>query len=476
MTVDYRPLRTAALEILSPAGRSVSNMSSIPVADAFAALESAVQAFGTLDWEKLPAGELLGALARLETIRRQTTACAYDLAAVVEHCDEQILGGVAHKVMADVMRTTVSEARRRTRDANQLQPRVTLTGQPVPPVFPATAKAWHAGLMDVDHLRAIQRFFSDLPEDVPLASVEKAEAFLAEKAAELRPDQLVVVADRLAIQLNPDGRFSDEYRAAQRGFQWCGRQRPDGMSIGRLVATPELRAALEAMFAKFAAPGMCNPDDQTPTVDGEPDPDVAARDRRMMAQRQHDAMVAVLRRQLGDPALGRHNGLPVTVIATATVEQLCTGTGYAVTGGGTMLPMRDLIRMASHAYHYLCVFDKHTERAIYLGRSKRIASADQRIVLHAKDRGCTAPGCDVPGYLTEVHHVDEWATGGLTNIDKLTFGCKGHHPLIKQGGWKTRKRSDGDTEWIPPPGLPISGGVNNFHHPERLLPRDDEAA
>lgn len=449
-------------------------MRSIEASGALAAVESAVQALGTVEWDALPAGDLLRALARLESVRRQATAIACDLAAAVEQCDEQALGGVKHKVMADVMRTTVGEARRRTRDAAQLRPKTTLTGEPVPPVFPAAAKAWHAGHLDPEHLRVIQKFFRDLPDGIPPAAIEHAETFLAEKATELRPDQLAIVAARLAMQLNPDGTFSDDYRAAQRGFQWCGRQRADGMSVGRLVATPELRAALDAVFAKFAAPGMCNPDDQTPTVSGDADPEVAARDRRLPAQRQHDALVALLRRQLGDPQLGQHNGLPVTIIATATVEQLSTASGHAVTGGGTLLPMRDLIRMASHAYHYLCIFDKHTERALYLGRSKRIASADQRIVLHAKDRGCTAPGCDVPGYLTEVHHVDDWATGGLTNVDKLTFGCRGHHALLTSGGWKTRKLADGSTEWIPPPHLPIAGGVNDYHHPENLLPRGDD--
>lgn len=449
-------------------------MSSNHLAEAFTALEGAVQTLGAVDWTSLPAKELLEALARLETARRQTTACANDLAAVIEQCDQHALGGVSHKVMADVMRVTVSEARRRTRDAGQLQPRTTLTGQSVAPVFPATAKAWHAGLLDVEHLRTIQKFFRDLPDDVPAAAAEKAESFLAEKATELRPDQLAIVADRLALRINPDGRYSDEYRAAQRGFQWCGRQRPDGTSVGRLVATPEMRAGLEAFFAKFAAPGMCNPDDQTPTVDGEPNPEVVARDRRLVAQRQHDALGFLVRRQLGDPALGRHKGLPVTIVATATIEQLCTATGFAVTGGGTLLPMRDLIRMASHAYHYLCVFDTHSRRPLYLGRSKRIASADQRLVLHATDRGCTAPGCDVPGYLTEVHHVDEWATGGLTNVDRLTFCCRAHHALVTQDDWKTRKRPDGRTEWIPPPQLPLQRGVNDFHHPERLLPEADD--
>jgi hypothetical protein len=64
------------------------------------------------------------------------------------------------------------------------------------------------------------------------------------------------------------------------------------------------------------------------------------------------------------------------------------------------------------------VFDEHQSRPLYLGRARRIASADQRVVLYAKDRGCTAPGCDVHGYWTEVHHVDDWARGGRTDIDK----------------------------------------------------------
>jgi hypothetical protein len=225
---------------------------------------------------------------------------------------------------------------------------------------------------------------------------------------------------------------------------------------------------LDAWLAKFAAPGMSNPADQTPTLTGQPSQTVQDSDTRTHAQRQHDALAALVRGQLGDPKLRQHNGLPVTVIASATLDQICTATGHAVTGGGSLLPMGDLIRMAAHAYHYLSIFDKHTERALYLGRIRRIATADQRIVLHAKDHGCTAPGCDVPGYLTDVHHVDDWATGGPTNIDRLTFACPAHHRLLTPGGSKTRKLTDGTTQWIPPPNLPLKGGTNDYHHPKRL--------
>jgi hypothetical protein len=74
--------------------------------------------------------------------------------------------------------------------------------------------------------------------------------------------------------------------------------------------------------------------------------------------------------------------------------------------------MSTVIRMASHAYHYLTVFDNHTGRALHLGRNRRIATADQRIVLHARDRSVNAPAVPSPGsiarYITRRLGGTEW--------------------------------------------------------------------
>jgi len=443
------------------------------VAAAFDALDAAVTTIGRLDFDGDDAATRLYALERLETARRRQLVTSHDLIAGLATADPADVGGPVHKVIADWLRITCAETRRRLRDADQLTPRITITGDTLPPELPATARAWRAGLLDQQHLRVIQTFVRDLPVDTPVDTVERAEFFLAEQAAELRPDQLEKVANRCAVLINPDGKFSDIDRARRRGFTWSA-QRPDGMSMGKLIASPELRANLDAWLARFAAPGMCNPDDETPCITGEPADDTAVKDMRTHAQRQHDAVNALVRGQLGDPKLGVHNGLPVTVIVSTTLQELSAATGQAVTGGGTLLPMRDLIRMASHAYHYLAVFDEHESRPLYLARTRRIASADQRIVLYAKDRGCTAPGCDVPGYWTEVHHTDDWARGGLTNVDKLTLVCKPDHKLADKG-WRTVKLGDGRTQWIPPPRLDHGQArTNDYHHPERFF--DDESS
>ncbi|MBV9320149.1 MAG: DUF222 domain-containing protein, partial [Mycobacterium sp.] len=268
------------------------------------------------------------------------------------------------------------------------------------------------------------------------------------------------------------GQFSDADRARRRGLT-VGKQEADGMSFLRGYLTPAARAALEAALAKLAAPGMANPYDPTPVLDGTPSQEAIDRDARSPAQRHHDGLYAALRAVLASGELGAHNGLPASIIVTTTLQELETGAGKGLTGGGTLLPMTEVIGLARHAHHYLAIFDHG--RAIGLYHTKRLASPGQRIVLYAKDRGCSHPSCDVPGYFCEVHHVTDYALCRTTDVNDLTFGCGGHHPLVEPGGYTTRKRANGDTEWIPPPHLDRGQPRTNlFHHPEKLLGGDEE--
>ena len=86
----------------------------------------------------------------------------------------------------------------------------------------------------------------------------------------------------------------------------------------------------------------------------------AHQDTSTRAQRNRDALKGAARALLASGQLGQHRGLPVTVIVSTTLQELESAAGQAVTGGGTLLPMTDLIRMASHSHHYLAIFGSHT--------------------------------------------------------------------------------------------------------------------
>jgi Domain of unknown function (DUF222) len=438
----------------------------------FAALDADVDRVCALSFDALTTPERLRLLARLETIARRLPVPGHALLnQLAEQATPEELGGRLAHAVADRLRITRVEAARRVGEAADLGPRRALTGEPLPPELTATAAAQRDGTIGPAHIGVIRGFVHRLPSAVDLGTREAAEKHLARLASQFRPDQVAKLAERLTDCLNPDGSYSDADRARRRGLT-LGRQGVDGMSPLSGWLTPEARATLEAVLAKTATPGLCNPDDESPTVDGPADEQARRRDTRSAAQRNHDGLNAALRALLASGRLGQHNGLPATIIVTTTLKELEAGVGKGLTGGGTLLPMSDVIRLARHAYHYLAVFNQGKALALY--HTKRLASPGQRIVLYAKDRGCTRPGCDVPGYWTEVHHVEPWATTHCTDVNQLALACGGDHPLAEHG-WITRKRNDGTTEWIPPPHLDHGQPrTNTYHHPGELLADDDE--
>jgi Domain of unknown function (DUF222) len=186
--------------------------------------------------------------------------------------------------------------------------------------------------------------------------------------------------------------------------------------------------------------------------------------------------VAVGRNTLESGELGQHNGLPTSIIIRTTLQDLQSRAGVGVTGGGTTMPIKDVIRLAGHANHWLAIFDKATGQALDLFRARRIASPAQRIMLIARDAGCTKPACPVPAYGSQVHHaLRDWADNGNTNVNELALACGPDNRLVDKDGWTTTINTRGDVEWIPPP--PLEHGqarINYYHRPELLLRPPEE--
>jgi hypothetical protein len=437
------------------------------------ALESVLDEIVALDADALSTAECIELLERNERVARRLPALQHRLIDRLLHAPVEELGGTPCRVLADRLRIRRGEARRRIEEAADLGPRRALSGEPLPPRLEATAAGQQAGLISAEHVKVIRAFFAQLPHFVDEPTREEAERTLADVAAAYRPDELKGFAAYLDSMLNPDGNFSDEDRARRRGIT-VGPQGPDGMSRLSGWLHPELRAGLDAVLAKWAAPGMCNPADETPIVEGTPSRESIDGDARSAAQRNHDALNAMVRSTLMSGELGSHQGLPVTIVATAKLEDLQNKTGTARTGGGTLLPITDLIRMAAQSYNYLLIFDNAKRCELYKGRTSRLATPAQRLVLYATERGCSHPGCDIPAYWCQVHHVKDWATGGSTDMNNLTLACGPDNRLADEKGWTTRKNQKGETEWIPPPDLDTGQRrTNTYFHPEKM-PRDEE--
>ncbi|ORW86478.1 HNH nuclease, partial [Mycobacterium sp. IEC1808] len=344
------------------------------------------------------------------------------------------------------LRITPGELTRRFRLAARIRPRRSLTGPPLAPELEALAGAVEAGALGEDHIRVICHAVDVLPAAVSPADVAEAERVLVEHASKLDSAVVTRLGQRIADYLNPDGNFTDEDRARRRSLR-LGPQGPDGMSRLTGLLDPEARAYFEAIEAAVR-PGFRQPD-TSPAEE---------RDTRSQAQRGHDALKLALRTAIGSGNLGTHRGHPVTVVITTTLAELDRAAHATVnpaiampaparTGGGSRLPMPDLIRMAANAIHYLAVFEDHTARPLYLGRQKRLATTDQRLICHARDHGCTRPNCLESGYHSEVHHAPDWAQGGQTDADKLFFACGPDHAGATNGDYHTEVTNTGRLAW-----------------------------
>ena len=430
-----------------------------PDAEALMAALDAVEAA----WDKLAAlpvhalgpGQVLTVLNRLEIHRRRQPSTEHALLAHLQsQATPKEMGAKSWRaVLSNRLGISGFDAGRRIAEAAQLGPRRAVTGDRLEPALPGTAAAQARGEIGAEHVTVIRSFMDQLPADVDLGTRSAAESQLSGLAGGLTPEGLRDVARQLMGYLDQDGTLDDEREHARKRGVTLGRQELDGMSRISGWIDPELRAALDAIFAKLASPGA-------------PSQDQTSGDTRSAAQRTHDALKAVCRAMLSSGQLGQHNGLPVTIVATMTLADLTAAAGSAHTGGGTRLPIP---------------FRDGRRGPPLPGAAAQPAGDRALLRAHPTHRGCSKPGCTAPAYHSQVHHAErDWQHGGNTDITELTLACGCDNRLVDgtPDGWRTRKRkSDNRTEWIPPPHLDRGQArVNDYHHPEEVLLRNQTAA
>ncbi|GAA1481241.1 HNH endonuclease signature motif containing protein [Gordonia sinesedis] len=334
----------------------------------------------------------------------------------------------------------------------------TLTGQPREPQHPTLAAALADGRVGTAHVRAVLDVLEQIPHSVEHDVQVAAEQTMTEIAVEHTPADISRLGQRLLAHLDPDGILSDDSDRARRRNLWVNRQRADGMAKLTGHLDPLTNARLQMMLAVWAKPGMNNPDDPDSPSGSEDDANVdalreaAGRDTRSQAQRNHDALNALLKAVFDDGLLGQtHRGLPVQLIIKADLSDLKREAGLATTATGSLLPISDVIKLAADAQPFLAVFKDHTATPLFLGRRRRLASQEQRLMSFAAPDGetCSTPGCDQPAAQVELHHAaQDWADGGRTDITDLAPGCPTHNRMVgtKPGQYTTSKVRSGPDE------------------------------
>ncbi|MFG2243660.1 DUF222 domain-containing protein [Spirillospora sp. NPDC048823] len=140
-------------------------------------------------------------------------------------------------------------------------------------------------------------------------------------------------------------------------------------------------------------------------------------DRRDLSERTAAALISVLS--------GGHKGTKVTVICD--LDTLTGGGAPARLTDGTPIPAEQARRIALAAGVSPLILGRGNT-PLYLGHRERFASPGQRRVLETLYPTCAVHGCEVPGTLCEVDHVNGWALGhSPTDIDKLALACGWHN-------------------------------------------------
>ncbi|MEP9391355.1 DUF222 domain-containing protein [Gordonia sp. VNK1] len=362
-----------------------------------------------------------------------------------------------------------------------------LTGQPEEPKFPTLSKAYEQGLIGHTHLSAALEALDKIPGAVPHDKKVAAEETLGEKATEHIPADITKMGARILAHLDPDGQLVEEKERQQRRNLWINQSRVDGMAKLNGHLPPVTRALWDTMLDAWAKPGMNSlSDPESPTgAIGDADPDVLAaavkRDDRSQAQRNLDAMHMLLVSAMKEGVLGKtHRGLPVALIAKASVTDLLAGAGYATTASGSTIPIPDLlsalgdIEDPTDVQQFLAVFSDAIDLPLYLGRSRRLASTEQRIASFSRTGGevCSFPGCGQPASRSEMHHAKEdWADGGKTDISDLAPACGPHNRMVgpKPGQYTTGIYEDGPLagrcwwQLNAEPGMPANPKIVNDH-------------
>ena len=309
---------------------------------------------------------------------------------------------------------------------------------------------WHrvrdalaAGVMNADQVRVVVNALEDLPDDLDAGLVTQAEEALVGYAVEFDPTELrqlgahilTLIAPQVGEEIDRKRLEAAEAKAAQKRrftLSFDGH----GTAHGRFTIPEVQGKMLQKLLHGFAAPGHVN---CTPDAESEGGKREWVKGRPS-AQKLGEAFCELIENypRTNAPKLGRTDG---TFITTTTFDLLTTALGTATLDDGTPMTAAQAMRLACEARIIPVVLGGNGE-VLHQGRARRRFTAAQTYAMHARDKSCTAEGCDWPPGLCHAHHDTLFSEGGLTDIEDGRLLCPHHHARAHDPAYEMKVHAD----------------------------------
>jgi len=276
--------------------------------------------------------------------------------------------------------------------------------------------------------------------------LSQASELLCDEAQRLDPDQLLVRAREVRDELDEAGiSLREAVLRSRRSIRRIDLR--DGMKRIIWDYDPLSAGVIDEVYDRATSPRRGGPR----FVDSElaERADRIADDPRTTEQLASDAFTELLRQAasintdvlvgVGAPAV--RVIVPIEALESGTGHGVIEGTNEAV-GIGTVQTLAcangiQPITLDPHGHH------------LDLGREQRLFNRHQRIALAIRDGGCLWTNCERPPSWTEAHHIDHWAHGGRTDIDRGVLLCRHHHLRLHNEGWTIHLKAG--RYWLEPP-------------------------
>ena len=383
------------------------------------------------------------------------------LTAELEESDLPLASGYrsGRRLVEDLAHVDTATAKRWIAHGKALAQRVAFSGEPLEPVWPATAAAHEDGALGSEHVRVVARAMDAVGRVPGLGPdvVADAEETLAQAATQLSPRATERVASRLLGHLDPDGVAPLDPPADDDEMHVSTSRRDGALTFSGRIHGAGDAELLREVFDALSAPA--GPDDDRP-----------------IARRRADALIELAEQAAGErgvaadepdpepeePARGPVRGRPMLLV-TIDAERLRTGVGHGVLDSDRTISVGEARRLGCDAGVVPVVLGGASQ-PLDVGRMSYTVPDGMRRALIVRDRGCSFPGCDRRPRRCQAHHVRHWADGGPTKIDNLALLCRFHHQLLHHGDWEIRMR-EGRPWFVPPPWIdttrtPIPGGAH----------------